>query len=918
MYLTQRTPFLFGALDLIGGQDPWVDPLRDFDRPGRWNDGKLADLDLVSRPWTGVQASDDGTHSAATTTTVCGCSGCMKSYKSLDAFFIDGVGDDKDTPAIGPVLLLTIDQQTGDTGTQSVLEVDGAHVVSTIDSIGDFDFFSIELEAGQYYNIGQFLVVGGPSGVPLIDAYIELYNNQGELIVTADGGGANTPSGLDALLTYQATYSGTFYINARAYDEVAQNGTGGDFVGDYEVFVQKVDYVDDPLAYKPFYSPDSPLHSIDWGSQLDRTVRNPDGDNGPRDNGVPDSGVIHNSTYGIEGKNVITYYFAQTGDIYIDEDLTTPGSTDTMVAKGMEQWEKDAFRLALDEYEKVADIVYIEVNSRAEADLQFITYNGTPGVGASLLGRMSPPNEENEGQAEFNAGDVRWTQEGLTQGGFYFPTLLHELGHGHGMAHPHDNGGRSSVMRGSDDGSVIGGALGDFDLSQQVFTIMSYNDGWQTSPYGMPRSGGITGTEVDHYGWMGTLAALDIAVIQDKYGVNEEWATGANVYTLKDVNETGTFYSTIWDAAGWDEIRYDGARDATIDLRPATLQYEYGGGGWVSFAYGIHGGFTIANGVIIEKATGGAGNDTLIGNDAANVLAGGAGADTMRGGAGADRLFGDAGDDTFFGGADADQFDGGDGIDTSSYAESDVGVMVYLNGTAGSGGDAAGDSYVRVENLIGSAQADALYGNALANSLYGGEGNDTLDGGNGNDFLFGDAGDDFLFGGDAADIMAGGAGADRLDGGAGKDAADYSASDSSVIVDLGAGTVSGGHAQGDVLINVESLIGSSHSDTLTGNTSANRLDGGGGADILSGGLGADEFVFRAGQGSGDIVLDFSGAGALAGDTLVFEGYGTAAQGATFTQVDALHWQITSADGLITDIITLANGANVHESDYLFS
>ena len=36
----------------------------------------------------------------------------------------------------------------------------------------------------------------------------------------------------------------------------------------------------------------------------------------------------------------------------------------------------------------------------------------------------------------------------------------------------------------------------------------------------------------------------------------------------------------------------------TIDLRAATLQYEVGGGGFVSFVAGIHGGFTIASGVV--------------------------------------------------------------------------------------------------------------------------------------------------------------------------------------------------------------------------------------------------------------------------------------------------------------------------------
>jgi serralysin len=108
--------------------------------------------------------------------------------------------------------------------------------------------------------------------------------------------------------------------------------------------------------------------------------------------------------------------------------------------------------------------------------------------------------------------------------------------------------------------------------------------------------------------------AFDVAAIQDKYGVNEEWATGNDTYVLKDVNEAGTFYSCIWDAGGSaDAITYSGARNANIDLRPATLEYEFGGGGWISYAFGIFGGFTIANGVTIENASSGSGNDTLTG-----------------------------------------------------------------------------------------------------------------------------------------------------------------------------------------------------------------------------------------------------------------------------------------------------------------
>ena len=53
------------------------------------------------------------------------------------------------------------------------------------------------------------------------------------------------------------------------------------------------------------------------------------------------------------------------------------------------------------------------------------------------------------------------------------------------------------------------------------------------------------------------------------------------------------------------------------------------------------------------------------------------------------------------------------------------------------------------------------------------------------------------------------------------------------------------------------------------------------------------------------------------DQLQFVGYGTAAQGATFTQVDATRWSINSSDGLVQDIITLSNSASIHPSDYLF-
>ena len=53
---------------------------------------------------------------------------------------------------------------------------------------------------------------------------------------------------------------------------------------------------------------------------------------------------------------------------------------------------------------------------------------------------------------------------------------------------------------------------------------------------------------------------------------------------------------------------------------PAGRLWRDGGGGYVSKAAGVYGGFTVARGTVVENATGGDGDDTLWGNAADNVL----------------------------------------------------------------------------------------------------------------------------------------------------------------------------------------------------------------------------------------------------------------------------------------------------------
>src|SRR5262245_29205888 len=209
------------------------------------------------------------------------------------------------------------------------------------------------------------------------------------------------------------------------------------------------------------------------------------------------------------------------------------------------------------------------------------------------------------------------------------------------LVHPHEDSYCNKIMHGVNDSENHG----HFDLNQGIYTVMSYNTGWETAPQGEPTK--PDGKLDARLGWTGTPMAFDIAVIQQKYGANTSYHTGNDTYTLPSADQTGTFYSCIWDAGGIDTIRAGATTTSCIiELRAATLQYEPGGGGWVSYQAGIHGGFTIANGDVIGNAIGRPGSVRRTGNAANNVLDGAGGADSMIGGAGNDAYFVDNAGDT--------------------------------------------------------------------------------------------------------------------------------------------------------------------------------------------------------------------------------------------------------------------------------
>ncbi len=148
-----------------------------------------------------------------------------------------------------------------------------------------------------------------------------------------------------------------------------------------------------------------------------------------------------------------------------------------------------------------------------------------------------------------------------------------------------------------------------------------------------------------------------------------------------------------------------------------------------------------------ENVAGGSGNDTLIGQDDANVLQGGPGDDVLNGAGGEDLL------------------QGGDGKD----------MLIDTN---------EGGSY-NADTFEGGNGADRLIGGSGFNTLRGGDGDDWLIAGcdsggllvREGSRLFGDAGDDTLSEPAPCSSVGMGEAQDHLSGGGGNDTADYCAED---------------------------------------------------------------------------------------------------------------------------------------------
>lgn len=463
----------------------------------------------------------------------------------------------------------------------------GGTISGSLEVPGDHDWYAITLTAGQEVSIS----LSGSGSAPVSDTYLNVRNSVGTILAHNDDSGGT----LNSKIVFTATTTGTYYIDAGAWDTSSLADGSNDpsgapsntITGTYTLSVQ-------PYTLPPVW------------------------------------------TYNQIATQLVSGYWAAQGSETARHFDVTQGGTITVNYSTLSTAEQTLAIAALGEWSDIIGVKFTPVTSGGQivfSDAEDRSGGGPIAQTDSVVGANGIISVSHvDISASWVTGSLGY---GTGLNTYSFQTYLHEIGHALGLGHAGDYNETADYTQ---DALYANDAW-----STTVMSYFDQNDNAYFAQQGFTRQ------------FVLTPMVADIVAMQDLYGLSTTTRTGDTTYgfnsnagnSIYDAATMGSLAYTIFDSGGNDTLDYSGfTSNQLINLNPETFSNIGSGIGDVS----------IAPGTIIENAIGGSGKDTIIANDAGDHLIGNAGNDILTGGAGNDFLTGGSGTDTLTGGAGSDTF----------------------------------------------------------------------------------------------------------------------------------------------------------------------------------------------------------------------------------------------------------------------
>ena len=591
----------------------------------------------------------------------CRCAGCQGVVKG------QAVEAPEPPPGQG-----TVDTVPGDTSTTVTLTIGGS-LNGAVNTLGDRDWFAVDLVAGQRYSISLDGAGYGSYGA-LPDPYLRLRDASGNLVAWNDDNGAS----YNSLITWTATATGRYYLDVGAYDD--------DYAGGYR------------LAIVEGSAPTTPTYNLDQIADY-----------------------LINGYWGFYG----AHHWDTTSDNIITYNLTALTSEGQLLARAAFQTWANVTNLEFREVFEGGDILFDDNQEGAFADGNW----DWSGRITSMLVNVSIQWLADYGTTLDSYSFQTYVHEighalGLGHGGNYNGWATYGVNN----HYQNDHWGYSvmSYFDQADAGFgsyrfVMGPSLADIVAMHSIYGAnTTFNSGntvygrnatagslydfanYATTPaFTIYDTGGSDTLDASGYGANQTIN-LNTEAFSSIGSINNNISVARGVLIEGAIAGDGadsilgnTADNTLAGNAGADTLDGGTGNDSLAggtgddrliggDGLDIAVYREVIGGMQVHLGLGTASGASIGSDALvsIEGADGGQGADSFIGDAANNWLSGNSGADTLQGGAGSDSLIGGTGNDVLISDGVGDWCDGGVGDDVILLGTTQLGDILTLFASA--------------------------------------------------------------------------------------------------------------------------------------------------------------------------------------------------------------------------------------------